>query len=167
MQLKDPKPYMMYAYIRWLDDSKAAPHVVIQNGEKTRFPPHLSANSLVTFRVTSESIRNLNIDDDGISFLARFSGKEFTVYAPLDCVVQVHSENGKVIIQTQQPDPQPQTREFRAVEQSVAPIRPAPSKPTLGVVEGGKSDGSKRAKLTLVPKTSPPPSDDPGDPECA
>lgn len=155
MNLKDIRPYMLQAHIQWLEDSGAVPHLVIQNGTKTLFPAHLSANSLVTFRITKESIRNLNIDDQGLSFSARFSGKEFTVYAPLDCVMQLHSENGKVIIQLQKPtELATEQSESSAVEQSQL-HHYAP--PVLSTVSGGSGDGTKRGKLSLVPKSNPEP----------
>ena len=170
MNLKDPRPYVFYAHIQWLDDSDADPHLVLQNDPKTRFPPHLSANSVVTFKVGAVAVRNLRIDEEGVSFSARFQGKEFTVYAPLDCMLMVYSADGSVRVPFQQlnePPPQP-----RPVSQNeMAPLTrdtsvPEKRKPELTVITGGTSDGVPRGKLTLVPK-APPPTPEPTEPECA
>lgn len=172
MTLKDPRPYVFYAHIQWLDDSNADPHLVLQNGPKTRFPPNLAANSVVTFKVGAVAVRNLRIDEDGVSFSARFQGKEFTVYAPLDCMLMVYSADGSVRVPFQQlnePPPQPQPRPVPQNE--MAPMTrdssiPEKRKPELTVIAGGTSDGVPRGKLTLVPKAPPPPLE-PTEPECA
>lgn len=175
MELKDPRPYVFYAHIQWLDESNAGPHLVLQNGPKTRFPAHLAMNSVVVFDVSSQAVRNLKIDEEGISFSARFSGKEFTLFAPLDCMLMLQSANGQVRVPfqalNQEPLPQqenipqsekgPLTREVtpEEVRRSVA------GKPALSVMSG-KSDGIPRGKLSLVPKSAPPPTE-PTEPECA
>lgn len=175
MTLKDPRPYVFYAHIQWLDDSTADPHLVLQNGPKTRFPPHLAANSVVTFKVGAVAVRNLRIDEEGVSFSARFQGQEFTVYAPLDCMLMIYSADGQVRIPLQQfqevPQPQSQEAPRQAVPQSeMGPLtresKPAKGKTELTLITGGTSDGTPRGKLTLVPK-SPPSQSEPTEPECA
>lgn len=171
MTLKDPRPYVFYAHIQWLDDSNADPHLVLQNGPKTRFPPNLAANSVVTFKVGAVAVRNLRIDEDGISFSARFQGKEFTVFAPLDCMLMVYAADGSVRIPFQQLNEAPPPQQRPVPQNEMAPLTrdtsvPEKRKPELTVIAGGTSDGVPRGKLTLVPKSSPPPLE-PTEPECA
>lgn len=172
MKLKDPRPYVIHAHIMWLEDSDASPHLVLQNGPTTKFPPHLSAHSVVTFKVTAEAVRNLHLDSDGVSFSARFSGKEFTVYAPLDCVLMLQSADGQVRIPLQhqaQPENIPQSEKgpfMRDVTPEEVQQTVERKKPELSVIEGGNTDGIRRGKLSLVPKSKPPYTE-PEEPECA
>ena len=162
MTLKDPRPYVFWAHIQWLDESGATPHLVIQNGPKTMFPPAFQAHSVVTFNVSTEAVKQLSLDEHGLSFSARFGGKEFKVYAPLDCLLQLHSADQKVRIglQQQQSSPQPQPQETIQEETVQAPF-----KPELSVIVGGSSDGVTRGKLSLVQKINQP--TEPVEPECA
>ena len=167
--MKDPRPYIFSAHIEWLDDSGARPHIVIQNGPKTNFPPSLMSHSLVTFNISGESVKNLFIDESGMSFHARFNGKEFTVFAPLDCLMQLHSGDGQIRIGLQANVPTPiagptdeQLRE--ASRQALANLTaeaetkqsPPAEKPKLAAIKGGTSDGIPRGNLSLVPKVELP-----------
>jgi len=162
MELKDPRPYVFWAHIQWLDESEAKPHLVIQNGPKTIFPPALQAHSTVTFNVSAESVRGLQIDEDGLSFSARFSGKEYKVYAPLDCLMMLHSGDNQVRIGLQKEAASAPVFQQETIEQEV-PVQQKPELTVLKGVSDGVSDGIRRGKLTLVPKSPPPPEE----PECA
>ena len=158
MKMKDMRPYMLWAHIQWLDESGVTPHITIQNGPKTIFPPAFQSHSVVTFNIATESVQGLRLDENGISFSARFSGREFQVFAPLDCLLQLSSKDGQVRIGLQQPPPGSESQQETTVEE-IEPeqIEPAsPVKPSLTVITGGESDGIKRGKLTLVPKSETP-----------
>jgi stringent starvation protein B len=152
--MKDIRPYMFWAHIQWLDESGVTPHIAIQNGPKTMFPPSLQSHSVVTFNVSAEAVNGLNLDEHGLSFSARFGGREFKVFAPLDCLLQLHSKDGQVRIGLQAPtgeqQPHPGPRPEPVEEVSPEPVR---QKPQLTVIAGSESDGIKRGKLSLVPKT--------------
>ena len=163
MSLKDPRPYVLWAHIQWLDESNAKPHIAIQNGPKTMFPPAFQAHSVVTFNVSAEAVNGLQLDENGLSFSARFSGKEFKVYAPLDCLLQLNSADGQIRIglqPQQQQSQQPQSSPTEVVQEQEEEQILSPSKPSLTVVAGGASDGVARGKLSIVPKSVPQQIDD-------
>lgn len=163
MTLKDPRPYVFWAHIQWLDESGAIPHLVLQNGPKTLFPPALQSHSTVTFNVSAESVHKLELDENGISFSARFSGKDFRVYAPLDCMLMILSKDQQVRIGLQQPTQVPFISQ--PIQEVVATTVPVRQKPTLTVIAGDGNNSSKsQANLTLVPKILQPDDDEP---ECA
>lgn len=148
--MTDPRPYLIAAHVQWLDDNGADPHVVLQNGPKTDFPPALKSHSVVTFNISSVAIVGLHIDEQGISFSARFSGKEHKVYAPLDCMVHLCSRDGQININLQQGGtPPPLAQQEALVAPAAEPVKQ--EKPKLSVVQGGASDGARRGKLQLVP----------------
>lgn len=80
------------------------------------------------------------------------------MYAPLDSLLQLASKDGQVRIGLQRPqessvhpDPVPEPETVEIEEVSPEPVR---QKPQLTVIAGGESDGIKRGKLSLVPKTT-------------
>jgi stringent starvation protein B len=90
---KSLTPYHFYALYNWIIDNGFKPHVYIRNTQSTHFPPSLQAEQTVKFNIHPNSIGTLTVDDDGISFTARFNQKEFTVYSKLvDCLAIIAEE---------------------------------------------------------------------------
>lgn len=147
MSLKNIAPYILYAHIQWLEDSGKHPHVILKNSDKTMFPANLLNEPMVKFGIGSESVQNLNIDDDGISFSARFSGKQHNVYAPFDCILSIHSKDGTVTIPIHPQQEQTAPPETQTIEETV----PVVEKVKLSIVQGDNlGDGVASGKLYLV-----------------
>lgn len=146
--MKDIRPYMINAHIQWLDDSGARPHLVIENGPNVKVPVHLSAQPVISFLVTSGAVQKLVLDEDGMSFVARFNGQPFTVFAPLDSLVGLIGNNGEIQI------PLKRQSEVQNTEQEAEPIEnavPQKQRPELKVLEGGASgDGVPKAVLSVI-----------------
>lgn len=98
MALKNIRPYVISSHIQWIDDSGERPHIIVLNGEGVLFPPHMEHESALTFNVSSDAVQNLEIDDDGVSFTARFQGSVFRVHAPLNAVVAIRDGDSNVLI---------------------------------------------------------------------
>lgn len=147
MKLKNIEPYLIHAHLQWLDDSGAQPHIVLKNSDKVRFPDILANEPMVKFLVSQESVQNLIIDDRGISFYARFSGKEFNVYAPIDHIVYILSKDNTVNIPVQAHTPKPEVVEQEVV---LSPPIVAEKVKLSSILGGGTGDGVPSGKLTLV-----------------
>lgn len=155
--MKDIRPYIINAHIQWLDDSGARPHLVIENGPDVKVPPHLQSQPTISFLVKAESVEWFLLNDEGVSFTARFNGKPFTVFAPLENLAAIIANNGEIQIplkrsaalETEEPTPEPEVQLPKAEvaeELEVPKIRPE-----LRVVKGGASgDGIPKAVLSVV-----------------
>ena len=141
MKLKNRTPYIINALINWLDDSGASPQLLLKNSEKTKFPPMFASEQSILFTVSDAAIRNFVLDEHGISFSARFSGKEHVVFAPLDCIISLNSKDHTVHIpfnHGQEP------------HQNVEPVIQE-SKVQLSVIQGdNQGDGIPKGNLSLV-----------------
>lgn len=141
MKLKNRTPYIINALINWLDDSGASPQLLLKNSEKTKFPPMFASEQSIIFTVSDAAIRNFVLNEHGISFSARFSGKEHVVFAPLDCIISLHSKDNTVNIpfnHGQEP------------HQNVEPVVQQ-SKVKLSVIQGdNQGDGITKGNLSLV-----------------
>jgi stringent starvation protein B len=155
MALKDLRPYLLNAYILWLDESGAMPHIVIRNIEGVRFPKHLADSPVLAFNVSGEALQNLVIDEEGISFTARFNGVATIVYAPYAAITKLYSADKQVSmnLQGEAPIAQPVVQQVnpQAIVPTAPPAPPKPMKPVLTVIQGDKQgDGVPKAKLSLV-----------------
>ena len=148
MQLKNLAPYIILAHIYWLDDSGAVPHVVLKNSDKSLFPPGFTDRDSVMFNVSEEAVTKFSLDENGISFCARFSGREFTVYAPLSCILALASKDGGVNIPVNQ---QAVTQGETLVQESKQEQEVLKEKFKLALIEGGShGDFKPKGNLTLV-----------------
>ena len=152
-----------------LEDNGETPFILIKNGPTVQMPAHLAAEQAVLFNISSVSVQRLIIDQEGISFNARFSGKEQTIYAPLDAVVRIQNRNGKIVINTAvtaTPTNQPKvsfaSNYYNWSTKEVKPVLPVvketllletPKKITRNLtlfIGASMGDGQPRGKLQLV-----------------
>jgi len=97
MQLTSNKPYLLNAIYDWVVDNDATPHVVIfADNPDVMVPRQFVDDGKIILNVSPTAAQNLVIDQDGLSFSARFGGKPFNIYAPLNAVIALYaSENGE------------------------------------------------------------------------
>ena len=97
MQLTSNKPYLLNAIYDWVVDNDATPHVVIFADNTQVLVPHQFVDDgKIILNVSPTAAQNLTIDQDGFSFSARFGGKPYNIYAPLNAVMALYaSENGE------------------------------------------------------------------------
>jgi stringent starvation protein B len=55
-------------------------------------PEALSKSKEIVLNLSPQSIQNLYIDDDGISFKSRFSGNSFNVFLPITSILGVYAK---------------------------------------------------------------------------
>jgi stringent starvation protein B len=146
--MKDIRPYIINAHVQWLDDSNVRPHLVIENGPDVKVPAHLKSEPVISFLVQAGSVEKFILDETGVSFVARFNGMPFTVFAPLNNLVAIIAKNGEIQIplrgETQKSVPIQE-------EQPTENVVPHENPPELKVLQGGAAgDGVPKAVLSIV-----------------
>ena len=148
--MKNLSPYLINAHIYWMEDSGVRPHLVIASGPKVKFPPPIPSSPFVVFNISGESVKNFQLDEDGVSFYARFGGKEFQVYAPLESILQLRSKDGQIAMNLQ-PNYQVESTLTPEAEPKVV-VEPEAERefvPLYVINTGGKSNGVRCGKLNL------------------
>lgn len=97
MKLTSNKPYLLRAVYEWLVDNKVTPHIVIfADHPEANVPRQYVENGKIILNISPTAAQNLLIDNDGVSFNARFAGKPFSLYAPMGAVLALYAnENGE------------------------------------------------------------------------
>jgi len=97
MQLTSNKPYLLNAIYDWVVDNDATPHVVLfADNPEVLVPQQFVENGKIILNISPTAAQNLIIDKDGLSFSARFGGKPFSIYAPMNAVMALYaSETGE------------------------------------------------------------------------
>jgi len=125
----DKKPYLIRAIYDWCIDNANTPYVMSLVEKKTLIPEALSKE--IVLNLSPQSIQNLYIDDDGISFKSRFSGNSFNVFLPITSILGVYAkESGDGIFFSEGKKASPGSKN---INQSIS--KPKKSKSHLTVVK--------------------------------
>jgi len=136
------RPYLVRALYEWICDNGLTPYLLVDAAaEGVRVPPQSVKEGRVVLNIAPRAVTKLDLDNDLVSFQARFSGVPMLVLAPMDAVLAVYAmENGQGML-------------FPPVESTGGESAPAP----LATVEATDRPGSE---IDGIP--TPPPADRPG-----
>ena len=97
MEFTSNKPYLLRAIYEWALDNDATPHVLISAiDSRVDVPQQFVEDDKIILNISPSAANNMLIDNDGISFSARFGGKPFTIYSPIGSVLALYaSETGE------------------------------------------------------------------------
>jgi stringent starvation protein B len=90
------KPYLIRAIFDWCTDSGFTPYVAVAVDETVRVPVEFVNNGEIVLNVSALATSRLLIDNEAISFQARFGGVAREVYVPMGQVIAIYArENGQ------------------------------------------------------------------------
>lgn len=91
------KPYLVRGLNEWILDNGLTPYVLISSGsDEVLIPPSIAQDGKVVLNVSPDAVRELVIDNEAISFSARFNGVSQDVYCPMASVLAIYArENGE------------------------------------------------------------------------
>lgn len=95
-ELTSTKPYMMRAIHEWCVDNGLTPHLLVVVNERTRVPVAFVKDGEIVLNLNYSATKDLSIDNDAVTFSARFSGVSHHMYVPMDAVRGIYArENGQ------------------------------------------------------------------------
>jgi len=128
------KPYLIRAICDWCTDSGFTPYVAVAVDESVRVPADFVKNGEIVLNVSALATSRLLIENDAISFQARFAGVPRDVYVPIGRVIAVYArENGQGMafdVPRAMSQPGPRAVEGPAIEPPPAPEPPERPKPS-------------------------------------
>jgi stringent starvation protein B len=90
------KPYLVRAIYDWCTNSGFTPYVAVAVDETVRVPSEFVNNGEIVLNVSALATSRLLIDNEAISFQARFGGVPREVYVPMAQVIAIYArENGQ------------------------------------------------------------------------
>lgn len=95
--MKPSRPYILKALYEWLLDNDLTPHLVVNAEEdNVTVPVQFVDEGQIVLNVNPSAVRNLYMDDEAVSFNARFSGQPMDVYVPMRAIMAIYArENGQ------------------------------------------------------------------------
>ncbi len=123
MEFTSNKPYLVRAIYDWVVDNDATPHVVIfADNPEVLVPQQFVDDGKIILNISPSAAQNLIIDQNGMSFSARFSGKPYNIFTPMNALMAVYaSENGEgmsfdIEAENDTPPPPPPPKGPKSVE---------------------------------------------------
>lgn len=93
-------PYLFRAMHEWIVDNDQTPYVVIDSSaEGLQVPVNIAVDDRIILNISVRAVEHLNMSNDGVSFVARFSGVSESIYLPTHSIVGIYAkESGEGMI---------------------------------------------------------------------
>jgi stringent starvation protein B len=134
------QPYFLRALYEWIVDSGYTPYLTVRVNRLTRVPQAYIKDGMIVLNVAPGAVRNFHMDNEWVTFSARFGGMSHSIEIPVENVIAIYAREtgeGMGFEPPGQPDAQDDATdaeliEGQEIERNVAPPR---GKPQLKVVK--------------------------------
>lgn len=95
--MNSSRPYMLRALYEWIVDNDCTPYLLVDaNHANVKVPPGYAADGQIVLNTAPAAVRDFTMDNQAVSFEARFSGAPFSLYVPITAVLAIYArENGQ------------------------------------------------------------------------
>lgn len=135
------RPYLMRALFEWVLDNDSTPYVLVDaNILGVQVPQEYVKDGQIVLNVSPSAVQGLMINNDAMSFNARFAGVTQNVYVPIVAVLAIYAkETGEGMVfgnEAGAPDPNDPTPPPKQKPKMVEKIEGKPKgRPSLTVVK--------------------------------
>jgi stringent starvation protein B len=91
-ELSSNRPYLFRAIYEWLTANQQTPHIRINDTQApgVRVPPQFHTGNPLILNIAKVAVADLVMANEGISFSARFNGRQFEIYVPMDAIAMLY-----------------------------------------------------------------------------
>jgi stringent starvation protein B len=133
------RPYLMRALFEWVLDNESTPYVLVDaNIMGVQVPQEYVKDGQIVLNVSPTAVQGLMINNDAMSFNARFAGVTQNIYVPIVAVLAIYAkETGEGMV-------------FGNEAGAPDPNDPPPAKQKPKIVESVDDKPKGRPSLTVV-----------------
>ncbi|MDD3758626.1 MAG: ClpXP protease specificity-enhancing factor [Advenella sp.] len=85
------KPYLLRALYEWCTDSGYTPHLVVKVDQYCQVPQEYVRDGYITLNIGALATGKLSMENDWISFNARFNGVSRSIAVPVSAVSAIYA----------------------------------------------------------------------------
>ncbi len=152
------KPYLIRALYEWCADSGYTPYIAVAVDEHTRVPREFVRNGEIVLNVSGLATNRLKIDNDGITFQARFGGVARELAIPIANVISIYARETGHGMAFDVAKPGAHVGGPTAAADNASPSEPIGERPSLSVVNNEEAPSDE-------PSPPVPPAHTPGRPK--
>ncbi len=120
------KPYLVRAIYEWCVAEQYTPYLLVKIDQNTLAPRAFIKDGKILLNLSPESIKELLMGDEAITFTARFNGAPENLYLPISAVEGIYAkENGEGLFFEVKEDQEIDSKETKK----------SPNKPKLTLVK--------------------------------
>lgn len=95
--MKPSRPYLVKALYDWLLDCDLTPHLLVDaNYSNVTVPTQFVEDGQIVLNINPSAVRDFYLDDQALSFNARFSGQPMDIYVPIAAILAIYArEDGQ------------------------------------------------------------------------
>lgn len=86
------KPYLLRALYEWCLDSGYTPYIAVWVNEHTRVPKQFVQDEQIVLSISQTATKDLLIDNEWVSFHARFGGVSHEIWVPVGHVMSIFAK---------------------------------------------------------------------------
>lgn len=91
MSALSQQPYFLRALYEWCVDSGHTPYLTVRVDQQTRVPQAFVKDGQIVLNVGPSAVRNIHMDNDWVTFSARFGGMSHSIEVPVGNVVAIYA----------------------------------------------------------------------------
>lgn len=109
MKMTSSRPYLLRAMYDWIVDNGLTPYLLVDAmQEDVSVPTEHVKDGQIVLNISPSAVLNLLMNDEAVSFNARFSGIAMDIYAPTSALLGVYArENGQGMLFEPEGAPEP------------------------------------------------------------
>jgi stringent starvation protein B len=85
------QPYFLRALYEWCVDSGHTPYLTVRVDKQTRVPQAFVRDGQIVLNVGPSAVRNIHMDNDWVTFSARFGGMSHSIEIPVGNVIAIYA----------------------------------------------------------------------------
>ena len=100
MVMTSSRPYIVRALYDWIVDNDCTPYLLVDTTiAGVDVPDQFAGEDQVVLNASPMAVREMDINNDCVHFLARFGGRSFQVMLPMPAVMAIYAkENGQGMV---------------------------------------------------------------------
>ncbi len=104
MSSQPQQPYLLRALYEWCVDSGYTPYITVRVDARCRVPMAFVREGQIVLNIGPNAVRNLHMDNEWVSFSARFVGVAHDIHVPVLNVLAIYArETGEGMVFPPQP----------------------------------------------------------------
>lgn len=86
------QPYFLRALYEWCVDNALTPYLTVRVDRRTKVPQAYVKEGQIVLNVGPSAVRNLHMDNDWVTFSARFGGVSHAIEVPVGNVLAIYAK---------------------------------------------------------------------------
>jgi len=126
------RPYLIRAIYEWIGDNGLTPHLLVDATQAgVQVPIQSIKDGQVVLNIAARAVGQLDLGNDGVRFMARFSGVSHSVRVPLAAVLAIYAQETGQGMMLPRDDESTAAAAPQVEEAAPAPITESPKRPSF------------------------------------